>query len=170
MPQNAPEPEHPIDSFSTELVEGLARVVAVEGNRVWLEPEQTTSCGGCAASGLCGAKGIGAAANRLEMRRFQLVNDAQLVIGERVVIGVDGRALLKASGTAYALPLVIMLIAGAVAQHIAQSDGVTMGVMVIGLAFGLLAARWIARWLGARGQLAPRFIRRVEAEESCKIS
>ncbi|MBK1693784.1 Fis family transcriptional regulator [Chromatium weissei] len=170
MPQNTPASEHPIDPFSAELVEGLARVVAVEGNRVWLEPEQTTSCGGCAASGLCGAKGIGTAANRLEMRRFQLVNEAQLVVGERVVIGVDGRALLKASGTAYALPLVIMLIAGAVAQHIAQSDGVTMAAMVTGLALGLLATRGIARWLSTRGQLAPRFLRRADAEESCKIS
>ncbi|MBV5308691.1 SoxR reducing system RseC family protein [Chromatium okenii] len=170
MPLNAPVPEHPIDPFSADLVEGVARVVAVKGDRVWLEPELTSSCGGCAASGLCGAKGIGTAANRLEIRRFELVNAAQLVVGERVIIGVDGRALLKASVTAYALPLVIMLSAGAVAQNIAQSDGVTMIAMASGLAFGLLLARWIARWLSTRGQLAPRFLRRADAEEACKIS
>lgn len=170
MPSDFFAPEGATDPLQPELVEGLARVVAVEGNVAWLEPEQESSCGGCAASGLCGTKGIGTVASRLEMRRFPLINNAHLMIGERVVVGVDGRALLKASGTAYALPLLTMLIAGGVAQAMIGSDGVTMGAMFTGLAFGLLAARWIARGLSARGQLAPRFLRRADAGESCKIS
>ena len=48
-----------MDYSTPTTVEGIAHVVAVEGNRVWLEPEQTGSCGGCAASGVCGAKGMG---------------------------------------------------------------------------------------------------------------
>ncbi|WP_295398920.1 SoxR reducing system RseC family protein [uncultured Thiocystis sp.] len=169
MSIDVPAPEDSTDPLQPELVEGLARVVAVEGRLAWLEPEQTTSCGGCAASGLCGAKGIGTTASRLEMRRFPLVNDAHLAVGERVVVGVDARALLKASGTAYALPLGIMLGAGGVAQWIAGSDGITMATMLAGLGVGLLAARWGARWLGARGQLAPRFLRRASAGETCRI-
>jgi sigma-E factor negative regulatory protein RseC len=169
MPIDVHTPEAPTDPLQPELVEGLARVVALDGRLAWLEPEQTTSCGGCAASGLCGAKGIGTTASRLEMRRFPLVNDAHLVIGERVVVGVDARALLKASGTAYALPLATMLVAGGVAQWIAGSDGITMVMMLAGLGLGLIAARWGARWLSARGQLAPRFLRRASAGETCRI-
>ncbi len=169
MPADVFAPENPADPLQPELIKGLARVVAVTGNLAWLEPEQTTSCGGCAASGLCGAKGIGTAASRLEFRRFPMVNEMQLVVGERIVVGVDGRALLKASGTAYAIPLVIMLGAGALAQWIAGSDGITMITMVAGLAIGLLAARWGAHRLGARGQLAPRFLRRAGFGETCPI-
>jgi sigma-E factor negative regulatory protein RseC len=151
-------------------VEGTARVVAVEGNLVWLEPEQTGSCGSCASSGLCGAKGIGTIASRLELRRFALANDRGLRVGERVVVGVSEQALLKASGTAYALPLVAMLGLGAVAQWAAGSDGITMVGMVVGLALGLVAARFGARWLTARGQLAPRLLRRADgAGETCRI-
>lgn len=169
MPRDALASEDPSDPLQPALVEGLARVVEVDGRLVWLEPEQTTSCGGCAASGLCGAKGIGTAASRLEMRRFPLVNEERLVVGERVVVGVDARALLKASGTAYALPLATMLSAGGVAQWIAGSDEITMATMFAGLVVGLIAARWSARWLGARGQLAPRFLRRASAGETCRI-
>ena len=76
--------------------------------------------------------------------------------------------MLKASGTAYALPLVVMLGAGLVAQWLAESDAITMVTMVIALGVGLVGARWGARWLGARGQLAPRFLRRVSADATCR--
>jgi sigma-E factor negative regulatory protein RseC len=151
------------------LVEGIARVIAVESGLAWLEPEQTTTCGGCASAGLCGAKGIGTTASRLERRRFPLPGVPGLAVGDRVVVGVDERALLKASGTAYALPLAVMLGAGAVAQQVANSDGITMAVMVGALGLGLIAARWGARRLSARGQLAPRFLRRAAAGETCRI-
>lgn len=167
LPIDARSPLDATDAVQSNLVEGIARVVAVDGRVVWLEPEQTTSCGGCASSGLCGASGIGTTASRLAMRRFPLTNEPGLVMGERVVVGVDERALLKASGTAYALPLVVMLGAGLVAQSLAESDAITMVTMVIALGVGLVGARWGARWLGARGQLAPRFIRRAGAGESC---
>jgi len=162
-------PDDPADPSQPALVEGIARVVAVAGTVAWLEPEQTTSCGGCASSGLCGAKGIGTAASRLELRRFPLENAPGLAVGERVVVGVSERALLKASGTAYALPLAAMLGAGAVAQAVAGSDAITMATMIAGLAVGLVGARLGARWLGARGQLALRFVRRAGVGESCRI-
>jgi sigma-E factor negative regulatory protein RseC len=164
-----PAPDEQYDPSRPALVEGTARVVAVQDGKVWLEPEQTTSCGGCASSGLCGAKGIGTVASRLELRRFTLPNTPGLALGERVVVGVSERALLRASGTAYALPLAVMLGSGATAQWAAGSDGLTMAAMVCGLAVGLAAARWGARWLGARGQLAPRFLRRAGAGETCRI-
>ncbi len=169
IPNDGLSSEDATDPSQPALVEGTARVVAVEGDVAWLEPEQTTSCGSCASSGLCGAKGIGTIASRLERRRFPLDNRPGLAVGERVVVGVSERALLKASGTAYALPLVVMFGAGAVAQWLAGSDGITMAAMVAGLALGLLAARWGARWLSARGQLAPRFLRRTGPGESCRI-
>jgi sigma-E factor negative regulatory protein RseC len=163
LSSDAPDPSRP------QLVEGTARVVELDGNVAWLEPEQTTSCGGCVSSGLCGAKGIGSTASRLELRRFPMDNDRGLRVGDRVVVGVSEQALLKASGTAYALPLVTMLGSGGAAQWVAGSDGITMAGMIAGLALGLVAARFGARWLTARGQLAPRYLRRAEAGETCRI-
>lgn len=162
-PDDSPDPGQP------DMVEGIARVVALEADLAWLEPEQTTSCGGCSAAGLCGAKGIGTAASRLEQRRFSMPNTADLVVGERVVVGTSQRALLMASGTAYALPLLAMFVAGFVAQSIAGSDPVTIAAMVGALAAGLLVARLGARRLSARGLLAPRFLRRAAFDETCRI-
>jgi hypothetical protein len=76
-----------------ELVEGLARVVEIKGDVAWLEPEQTTTCGGCAASGACGAKDMGTVASRVATRRFPLIDHPGLQVGERILVGVPGDPL-----------------------------------------------------------------------------
>ena len=157
----------PASAHGRGTIEGIARVVKIEGNVIWMEPEQTASCGGCASSSACGAKGIGSIASRLEARRFPLRDSAAgLVVGERVVIGVHDGVLIRASLTAYAVPLALSLAAGGAAQSLAGSDGLTMLAMFAGLALGLLAARFGAGRLKARGELAPRFLRRAAAGEA----
>ncbi len=158
-----------LDYRAAEPLEGFAQVVALEGNKAWLVPEQTSSCGGCASSSVCGAKGMGTIASRLEARRFQIVNDFNLRPGERVVVGIRENALIKASITAYAIPLCTLLGAGALAQWWAGSDLITMASMFAGLAAGLWLARLVAARLLVRGELAPRFIRRAAPGESCSV-
>lgn len=157
------------DFSAPPLVEGIAQVVALDGNTAWLVPEQGTSCGGCASGSACGAKGIGTTASRLELRRFQLVNDAGFRVGERVVVGIRENALLSASITAYVIPLVALLIAGVLAQWVAGSDIVTMASMLAGFVLGLWLSRLRAGYLMVRGELAPRFIRRASAGETCNL-
>lgn len=166
----------PADSNAmSRSVEGIVRVVRIDGDRAWLEPEQTTSCGHCASSASCGvsareAAGIGSVTSRLQARRFHLDNPAgaaSLHEGERVVVGVSERALLNAALTAYGLPLLFTLVAGALTQAEYGEDLTTMLGMSGGLALGLLAARISARRLAARGDLAPRFLRRARPDETC---
>ncbi|HUX63853.1 SoxR reducing system RseC family protein [Sulfuricella sp.] len=159
--------ENSPDFSAPAMVEGIAHVVAVEGTMAWLEPEQTTSCGSCASSSACGAKGIGTTASRLEARRFSLENQAGLAVGERVVVGIRENALVKASLTAYAIPLATALIAGTLAQWAEGRDGITMAAMAGGLLLGLGLARLGASRLSTRGELAPRFLRRADAAIVC---
>lgn len=151
------------------MVEGFAAVVAVEGNTVWLEPEQTTSCGACASSASCGVKGIGSTASRLEARRFALDNPANLQLGERVVVGVPESALLSAALTAYGIPLGTLLGAGIAAQLWAGRDGITLLAMLGGLIVGVVIARLRAKRLSTQGQLAPHYLRRANVSDSCSI-
>jgi sigma-E factor negative regulatory protein RseC len=155
------------DFSAPSLIEGFAHVVALEGNLALLEPEQTGTCGGCASSSACGAKGIGTMASRLEFRRFKIENEESLVVGERVVIGVRENSLIKAAITAYVIPLFTLLLAGALAQWRFSSDVVTMAAMVFGLVLGLGFSRLGAGYLLSQGDLAPRFLRRARMGETC---
>lgn len=154
-------------SSSAHTVEGIARVVRIEGATAWLEPEQTTSCKGCASASSCGSPGIGTVASRMEVRRFALDNPGDLRVGERIVVGVDDRALIKAALTAYGLPLATALAAGGLAESAVGSDLVSMAAMAAGLGLGLLAARFGARRLSRQGELAPHFLRRAQPGETC---
>ena len=156
-------------------VEGIARIVRVEPGRLWLEPEQTTSCGHCASNASCSmsesreAPGMGTVASRLVARRFSLPESEAggFVEGERVVVGVAESALLKAALTAYGLPLAGALLGGALCQGLYGEDLISMLGMAGGLAAGLLAARLRAGRLAARGELSPRVLRRARPDETC---
>jgi sigma-E factor negative regulatory protein RseC len=159
--------ENATDRTAHPYIEGIAHVVAVKGARAWLEPEQTSSCGGCAASGACGAKGMGTVANRLEARRFVIENAHGLMTGERVVVGIREHALVQASLTAYALPLASALGCGILAQWSWGRDGATMAAMFAGLILGFVLMRFFASRLTAKGDLQPRFLRRARPGETC---
>ncbi|CAA6604056.1 Positive regulator of sigma E activity [Rhodospirillaceae bacterium LM-1] len=158
------------DPSNFAAVEGLAKVVAIEGAVAWLEPEQTTSCGGCASSLACGASAFG---NRLHARRFPLDNVHELKVGDRIVIGVQESTLVTASMTAYAIPLVTMLGGGIIAHLAGFGDGVAILASVAGLAAGLFLARLRAKKLNAQGQLTPIYLRHAPSpaqSESCELN
>jgi sigma-E factor negative regulatory protein RseC len=155
------------------LVEGIARVVAVADGQAWLEPEQTASCGTCAASGHCVGQehdGIGSISRRLEARRFAVSSRLaghELQLGERVVIGVGQRSLVKAAFLAYGLPLLFAITVAAWLQGEYGDDLTTLLGMSGGLALGLGVARLGARWLLGRGELTPRLLRLARPGETC---
>lgn len=155
------------DYSAPAMMEGVAVVVALEGGMAWLVPEQGSSCGSCASASACGSKGVGTTASRLDKRRFRIGNGANLAVGERVVFGIRENVLLKASITAYAIPLAVMLLSGALAQWKYGSDLATMAATVVGLAVGLGVARTMAGRLQSRGDLAPLFLRRARPGETC---
>jgi sigma-E factor negative regulatory protein RseC len=150
--------------------EGFARVVAVEHGQAVLEPEQTTSCGGCHAAKACG---VDAGSRRLVARRFTLANDYGLRVGERVVVGIAEGTVLRAALAAFGIPLAAMLVAGVTAQRLMGDDLFSLGATLVGLGLGLLAVRlWTAR-KAARGELTPHFIRRaglVPSGGACHLS
>ena len=159
---------HSTPDFSAPtMVEGIAQVVKIEGKTAWLVPEQGSSCGSCASATACGSKGIGTTASRLDNRRFRIDNDANLAVGERVVFGIRDNVLLKASITAYAIPLATLVLAGSLAQWMFGSDTITMAAMVAGLVIGLGISRMEAGRLQTRGDLAPLFLRRARPGETC---
>nr|CAX83973.1 Positive regulator of sigma E activity [uncultured bacterium] len=150
------------DPLSRSTLEGFARVVSLEGGTAWLEPEGMSSCGGCKSSGLCGTKGF--FGSSMDGRRFPLENKVGLTVGERVVVGTYEDSLMRAALVAYAVPLLVMLVAAVVGQAMTGSDVVAVGGAVLGLGLGILLARLRAGRLSRRGDLTPRFLRRAYNE------
>jgi sigma-E factor negative regulatory protein RseC len=137
-------------------------VVAVNAGQVWLEPEQTSSCGGCVSAAACGGKGIGTLANRLEARRFLVADPIGLRVGDRVLVTFGDQTLIKAASVTYAIPLVVSLGLAAAAQAFMEMDGFTLAAALVGLGLGFGLMRVIGARMAAQGMLAPRILRRFE--------
>lgn len=146
------------DCHDRTILEGTARVVAVENGIAWLEPDQTTSCGGCKAAKVCG---VDAGSPRLVARRFSMPNAYDLRVGERVVVGVEEGSVLRASAMLYGVPLLTLLGGGLIAQKIyGMGDFGAAAAAIAGLLVGLVVVRLLTSRSSARGDHAPRFIRR----------
>ena len=149
----------PDDPVSRSMLEGFAKVVALDGNLAWLEPEKMSACGSCQSATACGAKNEFGRSK--DSQRFSLANTADLKVGDRVVVGTFEDSLVRASLAAYVVPIVTMLIAAMLGQAMIGSDAAAAGGAVIGLVIGLFLARWRAGRMHRRGDLTPRFLRRA---------
>lgn len=146
---------------------GTARVVAAAAGEVWLEPEQTASCGGCVAAAACGAGGIGTLAHRLEPRRFAVADPIGLRVGDRVLVAFGEASLITAASVTYAIPLSMSLGMASAAQAVTGLDGVTLlaALAGLGLGFGLMAL--IAARMEGHGTLKPRIVGRIQSASDC---
>ncbi|TXT38332.1 MAG: positive regulator of sigma E activity [Comamonadaceae bacterium] len=144
------------------LIEGLARVVAVDGAQVWLVAEQAAACGSCATRSACGSGSTKPSAS-WRMPRSLGPDQALLALGETVHIGVDRQALTRASLTAYTLPLLTMLMFASILQE--AGDALAIMGALVGLLVGVAVARVLARrW---RNALEPVVLGRAQTAASC---
>ena len=125
------------------LIEGLARVVAFDRDHVWLVAEQPAACDSCATRGACSGGRTTKTAASWRAPRSLGPGQSQLALGDTVHVGLNRSALTCASLTAYALPLVTMLMSASAVQG--AGDGMAIAAALTGLLAGVALARVLAR-------------------------
>jgi sigma-E factor negative regulatory protein RseC len=126
------------------------RVVAIEANAVWVETIRSSSCGRCAARAGCGhgALAMGLQKNRglVRVRDSAKLTSSQCELDDQVEIQLPESAVLLASATVYALPLLL-----AIGFAIGAAPWGELPA-VIGFVSGLLVGFGVARWLVGAGR------------------
>lgn len=142
------------------MIEETARVVSVEDGGVWIEARRRSACGRCAARSGCGHglldEYVGDRAVHLHIAAASMPMSVE--VGDLVRVGIEERALLRASVRIYALPLGGFLAGATTAALLGGGDALAAGAAFAGLAVGLLAARASQ---DAEGLDAPRILGRV---------
>jgi sigma-E factor negative regulatory protein RseC len=119
------------------MVETPARVVRLQGDIAWVRVESPESCGAC------GGKGCGSTlyARMLHPREpeYAVGNPIAAQPGERVVIGIEDGAVLRAVVSAYLLPLALLTLGAIIGSSF--GEGAAIGGALLGLILGLMRMR-----------------------------
>ncbi len=146
------------------MIEEQGKVVATEGDLVWVETCRQSACDSCASKAGCGHGAL--AKLGAKTVHMQALCEFDVAVGDQVVVGVPEQVLLRSSVLAYIMPLVTMMLAALLSEHWWQSDLVSGLAGVLGLAFGFLLLRWHFQKHRHDQYYQPMVLRRVYAEAS----
>jgi len=130
------------------MIEEQAIVVGVERDHVLLEIIRGKPCGLCGQTRGCGVSIWG----RLLGHRnsvLRVSNQINAQAGDSVIVGVDEKALLLSSLTAYGVPLLLLLVGAASLGTFAPSSGHADAYALLGAGTGLVLGLFLVRCLAS---------------------
>jgi sigma-E factor negative regulatory protein RseC len=133
------------------------RVVAVDGDALWVETINSTACGSCAAKPGCGQSLLAKWASRPAYLKVALAGRDPLSfkIGDMVTIGIPEDVIVTSSMLMYCLPIILMLVGAAFGHYGAGSEGVSALMALAGLLLGGMGVKLVAATAGRSRRLEP---------------
>ncbi|MEP1214584.1 MAG: SoxR reducing system RseC family protein [Marinobacter sp.] len=148
------------------MITETGKVVALNGDRVWVQTIRTSACETCSARNGCGQRAL-AGVSGGRANQVLVSNSLNAGIGDEVTVAIEESALLGASLLVYALPLVLMVV-GAVSGH--QLSGGQDAAAMVGAAVAMAAGFVVARRVGSSPgrNYEPRLVNvRQSSVDSC---
>ena len=122
------------------MIEENAIVAKIEHNQVWVESKPKQGCGGCLQKSSCSTSVLD---KFIKKRSIAVDCDIEIKAGDEVVIGISEGVLIKASLLLYMLPLLVMVLCGAVAEAFLPSGYEYADLAIAGAAISaLLLSLW----------------------------
>lgn len=122
------------------MIEENAVVAKIEHNQVWVESKPKHGCGGCLQKNSCSTSVLD---KFIKKRSIAVDCDIEIKTGDEVVIGISEGILIKASLLLYMLPLLVMVLCGAVAEAFLPSGYEYADLVIAGTAISaLLLSLW----------------------------
>ncbi len=120
------------------------RIVAIDGNALWVETIQQSTCGSCSAQKGCGQGLLNKLGDGKRNHIRVLLGDApasSYKLGEQVEFSVSDNVLLKSAAIVYLLPLLAMLAGMGLTQQWSSSQGLAAIGALLGFVVGFLLVR-----------------------------
>jgi len=141
------------------MIEESGRVVAVEGDEVWIETIRTSSCSGCSARSGCG-QGLLAKVKDGTRSHIRLQTDLKLAVDDEVILGLPEQAFIRSSFLAYGFPLLMLIVAVLLADSVFElAEPWIIVAALLGLAVGFVVVRLISQLSVIRDDFQPEILR-----------
>jgi sigma-E factor negative regulatory protein RseC len=130
------------------MLETRAIIVQTDGKYALVEASRANGCEQCNGKG-CGAGKL----SQLfcsKPRQFQVDNQINASVGDRVVISVAEGTVLRGIGLVYLLPLMLLLMGAMLGNVWAEPSGQRDLYATVGALLGLVAGFVFAKWISSR--------------------
>lgn len=148
------------------MITETGQVVDLGAGHAWIACRRQVECARCAEGKGCGGGLIGRMLGDRLHRVRAVTGGLSLAPGDRVLIGLDEEAVMRAAFVVYLVPLLAAVAAGGLAWGTLGGDAAAAAGALAGLAGGLAWARGYSRRHEADPRFQPVVLRRV-GDEPC---
>jgi len=155
------------------MIEEQATVIDREGDYVWVQTHRQSSCGHCSAKNTCGTQVLSKVLGN-KTAQVRCWNSKDVKIGDQVIIGIEESALLGGSLLVYFLPLISMIIFGAVSVFLSKAwwpDDVDLWSVIAsvsGLLLGLVFTNYHTQKINQRKRYEPILLKKLNPNDGEK--
>lgn len=143
----------------------LGYVIAVDADFVWLDVARQSPCQTCQAKAGCGKRLLDSTNSKAHIVKVALP-EFGVSIGDPLELVLNDEDIAVASLLLYGLPLLTMLLGGAVGHYLVGTEVISIISSAVGFGVGALLMRFIDQSYGQRltGQLSLKTpVKRVES-------
>ena len=142
------------------MIEETALVLEVREQQALLQTQRKSACQACSVKSGCGTSTLTKVVGK-RSSQFVVENTLNLQAGDQVVVAIDENALVQGSLLIYLLPLVLMLLAGTLAEFLFASESVTILFSIAGFVLSLIAVRYTLSFSRLKKSIHPQLLRRI---------
>ncbi len=113
-----------------------ATVVSIENNQTWIETQRKSVCGQCSANKGCGTSVLSKVIGN-KFSRMKAINKINAQVGDKVVVALNEKSLLKGAFMTYLLPLLYLFLFAIIGQFVSDELEFQSGEVVV-IAFAVL--------------------------------
>jgi len=131
------------------MIEESATVIAIDGSNLTVRAEPSSACGQCKAQNACGqgllSKYFSQNPGQLTIEnRLETGEALSLLVGDKVIIGIQEGSVLSGAFFAYLLPLVFVVIFAGIAQVSGiKAEWQQVVVVATGLFLGIALVKFL---------------------------
>jgi sigma-E factor negative regulatory protein RseC len=142
------------------MIEETATVVARDGGLAWVQTNRRSACSACGQGAGCATSVLGRLLTPGARNQLAVEDGVGVRVGDRVVIGIPDRLLVRASVAAYLLPLAALVAAAAIAEWLRAPELTVAAAGIAGLGAGLWLTGRLTGGAEAHRRYRPVLLRR----------
>ncbi len=156
------------------MIEDVATVIEVQGENVVIESVRKSSCSSCGAGSACGTNVLATLFDQTSQNpRLTLSNTIGAKVGDKVIIGIDEKIVIKSSFFVYIVPVLSMILFAVIGLLVGDAVGLDKEsassiLGIIGLFLGFAWLYYYSKRLATEKQYKPVLLRIDNSLPECE--